>query len=1111
MGAVFILFRKAILQIKSLKSRLALLFLISQFITCFGQDNHPVEKIKYKAALYQYINEYDSALLYYTLLEDSRDAVLSPDERIQNQISICAILIQKNDFQNAFRRLANVEIQIGQLSSPDPSLEAGLYQVRGAYLLSNRNDSSRYFLEKSIEIRSKHSGNKDTLLYYAWNKLGLYFLRKADFEGATRCYQNALDLSLEKKSVSNYQSASAYQNLAIAFHQQGDYSRAESYFLKSRDINEKLYNTSNPQLAYIYNNLGKFYNDLSKYDEAISYYDKSENLLINSKGVDIKNLLAVVYGNKGNVFTHKGDYEKAISYLTKAINLYESISQKQSDYYLRTLMDLGLVYDMKGDYYQAIKYYSESAKNTELPSVVKSYRNLGNLYSRLDINDSALYFYRRAIHYTNIFYKEPSYDMALCYQYYGEVLNKSGSDSAIWYYDKSIGILDSLFDENNRDIARVRWLIGGYLLRKQKYDDAIAINQLAINGLMTGQPDKNFRMDNLLDVPRDIFIPDALFLKAKSLYLRYKEYENITDLEEGLLTVQLALKVIELIRTTYYDEETQMILNNNTRLSLDLGLRIAFDLYNATGEKKYLSEAFLYSEKGKAIILLGALRGLEAKSTASIPQYMIEKESALNKEIATFNNLVYDEKQKPHPDQVKISILNDTLFSLRKSFESLMHEYQKQYPDYYRLKYDYTIIPSDSLENLLDGDQAILEYHIADSVIFGFLIKKGSFYLKELGKISDIGFRLEGLRNLFSRSAYFNSGLEDFLSLNEISHDLYLKLIFPFEKDIESKRLLIIPDAELGYLAFDLLLSEMVAGNSINYKDLPWLIRNHPISYSSSATIYFEQSSKRKKQKAARELIAFAPNYEYFRAVRDGTSTDSLFYSLPPIIGTEEEVNSISGIYRSKKFLNQEASEEKFKRLAPDYGILHLAMHTVINNQKPLYSKLVFSKMEEGAPDDGYLNTYELFNLSLNGELAVLSACNTGTGKLERGEGIISLARGFFYSGIPSVVMTLWEIEDHSSADLITLFYENLKKGMTKDVAMQQAKLDYLQGSDQLHSHPYFWAGFVVIGKTEPLPSSYPVPIRNLLIWIALPVLLITCALFLYKKRVFFFKNRIKR
>jgi hypothetical protein len=141
----------------------------------------------------------------------------------------------------------------------------------------------------------------------------------------------------------------------------------------------------------------------------------------------------------------------------------------------------------------------------------------------------------------------------------------------------------------------------------------------------------------------------------------------------------------------------------------------------------------------------------------------------------------------------------------------------------------------------------------------------------------------------------------------------------------------------------------------------------------------------------------------------------------------------------------------------------------------------------------------------------VLSACNTGTGKLERGEGIISLARGFFYSGIPSVVMTLWEIEDHSSADLITLFYENLKKGMTKDVAMQQAKLDYLQGSDQLHSHPYFWAGFVVIGKTEPLPSSYPVPIRNLFIWIALPVLLITCALFLYKKRVFFFKNRIKR
>ncbi len=138
--------------------------------------------------------------------------------------------------------------------------------------------------------------------------------------------------------------------------------------------------------------------------------------------------------------------------------------------------------------------------------------------------------------------------------------------------------------------------------------------------------------------------------------------------------------------------------------------------------------------------------------------------------------------------------------------------------------------------------------------------------------------------------------------------------------------------------------------------------------------------------------------------------------------------------------------------------------------------------LRAGSKEDGYLNTYELFGLHLPGQLAVLSACNTGSGKLERGEGIISLARGFFYAGIPSVVMTLWEIEDHSSADLMARFYENLKLGLPNDIALQQAKIAYLEGAGKLQSHPYFWAGYVSIGKTDPVrytTACKPLHIRS--------------------------------
>jgi CHAT domain-containing protein len=304
------------------------------------------------------------------------------------------------------------------------------------------------------------------------------------------------------------------------------------------------------------------------------------------------------------------------------------------------------------------------------------------------------------------------------------------------------------------------------------------------------------------------------------------------------------------------------------------------------------------------------------------------------------------------------------------------------------------------------------------------------------------------------------------------------------------------------------LLKEIPDTEKLNYKGLPWLIRNHAISYSSSATIYFEQSSQAEKDLTSRNLIAFAPSYNYVRTVRNGTEDDTLAFNLLPILGTEEEVKSISEIYKTRRLFDSRASEENFKKMAPDYRILHLAMHTVIDNQQPLYSKLVFTKPDKSSPEDGYLNTFELFNLRLRGELAVLSACNTGTGKLERGEGIISLARGFFYSGIPSVVMTLWEIEDHSSADLMEMFYRNLKKGLEKDIALQQAKIDYLDQTDHLHAHPYFWAGFVSIGKTTPI-SSVSSPFRsNALIYSVISLLLITFGIFVIRKRVYFHKKR---
>ena len=143
-------------------------------------------------------------------------------------------------------------------------------------------------------------------------------------------------------------------------------------------------------------------------------------------------------------------------------------------------------------------------------------------------------------------------------------------------------------------------------------------------------------------------------------------------------------------------------------------------------------------------------------------------------------------------------------------------------------------------------------------------------------------------------------------------------------------------------------------------------------------------------------------------------------------------------------------------------------MHTVINDSLPMFSKLVFA-IDGDSMNDGYLNTQEIYNMKFKARLAVLSACNTGSGKFRNGEGVMSLARAFLYAGCPSIVMTLWEVEDKSSSNLISAFYQELYRGSSKSEALRKAKQEHIRNADQLRAHPYFWSAYIVIGNQSPI------------------------------------------
>ena len=237
----------------------------------------------------------------------------------------------------------------------------------------------------------------------------------------------------------------------------------------------------------------------------------------------------------------------------------------------------------------------------------------------------------------------------------------------------------------------------------------------------------------------------------------------------------------------------------------------------------------------------------------------------------------------------------------------------------------------------------------------------------------------------------------------------------------------VIPDGALGYLPFDALLKQQPQ-EARNFKDFDYLLRYHSISYCYSATLLQEMIDLRYED-TEKKLGAFAPLFP------PGNGCD-----LSTLEFNQTEAQRIGELIEGDLYLAEAANEQTFVEAASNYEILHLATHGEANDEAGAYSYLAFTCLEDSVENE-LLYAKELYNLRLKAKMVVLSACQTGIGELQKGEGIISLARGFSYAGAKSVVTTLWSINDKNAEQLMTLFYRELTKGVDKDIALQQAKL----------------------------------------------------------------------
>jgi hypothetical protein len=299
-----------------------------------------------------------------------------------------------------------------------------------------------------------------------------------------------------------------------------------------------------------------------------------------------------------------------------------------------------------------------------------------------------------------------------------------------------------------------------------------------------------------------------------------------------------------------------------------------------------------------------------------------------------------------------------------------------------------------------------------------------------------------------------------------------------------NKRLIVSADGDLGQIPFEVLMTRLPDSLSLG-DNIPYLILQSPVSYSFSATSLYMQSQSRRN---GDRLLAFG-----------FSGTDSLPGAAASLPGTREEVEQIASIMRTSEtrtFLDIEATESRFKRLAGNYNIVHLAVHGDANSEQWSGSHLRF-RAETDSLNDGLLHSEELYGLQLNNlDLAVLSACESGIGNLQSGEGMMSMARGFAYAGCPSVLMSLWRVDDRSTAQLMADFYRYAAEGYDLDLALALAKRHYLSSAGMARIHPANWAAFVVVGDTRPIVSKI-----NWLLPVVIFLLVLTVTVAVYRQR----------
>jgi len=889
----------------------------------------------------------------------------------------------------------------------------------------------------------------------------------SQFDQAERMYQRVIQIKQKIYGANTTEIGMETSNLANLYFKKGEYKKAIQLANVGIKMREKGI-SPNPSLLRAYTNLGGMYDGAGFYRDAAIYLDKAQQI-IRSNPTQYQKQAGMLYQNMANLQHNLGDFDKAAEYNQLARLSYASAFG--SNYFQISKLDfnLGLLAIDKADWpavihhtRQAIQALQQNSNNTTPDLLIDCYEQLSDGFLKINL-DSSLYYANQAYRLCRTLIPDDAYANANSCAHLGLVyaqLNRF----------KEADSLALLGVQNVQQVFGPKHLMTGLLLenraniiaRPRNYAAALAAYDAALQayGYTEGA-----QWDTLVNTYHIL----SVLQKRNHVLLHW--YQNKMD-EATLTTIQHRFTEIQdllnYLRRHYQGLETKLTFAAQFKKAAE----DAIGFYQSMSTPKAVEQAWAFAEKSRSLAVLEAFQNTKAWQFKGVSDLKITEESF----IAT------SKKWTKAYETAETIVEKDSCYRLlmetRVNHESWLKELEKQNPKFYDLKYGQDTMDIQSVKNLLGDQQTLLEYFVGDSSVYIFLIQPKHHELVVVKKAAEfeqwiVDMTRNGIYGYYAAPRNIQNPIlreKTLKNYTSSAYKLYETLIAPVKSKL-SEKIIIIPDGGLGYLPFEALLTQNpLRPDAIT--SYQYLLKDHQVSYCYSAALLREMHDKQHSQEPAQKLLAMAPFY-FTNSTTGLTQTDSPrssgspdFLSALPHSGPE--IAAISKLLNGQAFFGREATLNKFQELASRYRILHLSTHGEADDRLGDYAYLAFGMPNvQGIFDKLYAR--DLYNLSLNADLVVLSACETGIGKLQAGEGIVSLARAFTYAGAKSMITTLWKVKDERSKEIMISFYQYLKDGKNKDEALRQAKLDFLQNNakDTVLLHPFFWASFIGVGNMD--------------------------------------------